>query len=380
MDRRTQWPDPPDLSFSWLTQSERTKHVHGLHPYHGKFIPQLAEFLIKRSRFSGKDIVLDPFTGSGTTNVECMVRGISSIGIEVSEFGCLLARVRTAQYDTEVLKKEIQDFERKAKEVDYSAKIRPGQYLRTWYPERSQKELLHMVRVAEEGSYTYRDLLKIIISRIARSARLVPHYSLDSARHPVRSPYYCHSHKRVCFPTESALKFLHRYCTDSFRRITERPEMGKATQRQRQVSKQGQRIICADAREFRQPHESITGVITSPPYPGLIDYHEEHRYAYELLGLKWKPDLEIGSKQEGQGERARERYKRDMVKVFGNLHSMSKDSAIINIVVSDRFNLYPEILHDTGFKISRVLERIVTNRTALRRGTFTEKVYIASKE
>ena len=26
------------------------------------------------------------------------------------------------------------------------------------------------------------------------------------------------------------------------------------------------------------------GIITSPPYPGLIDYHEQHRYAYELLG------------------------------------------------------------------------------------------------
>ena len=28
------------------------------------------------------------------------------------------------------------------------------------------------------------------------------------------------------------------------------------------------------------------GVVTSPPYPGLIDYHEQHRYAYELLGLE----------------------------------------------------------------------------------------------
>ena len=29
----------------------------------------------------------------------------------------------------------------------------------------------------------------------------------------------------------------------------------------------------------------VDGIITSPPYPGLIDYHEQHRYAYELLGL-----------------------------------------------------------------------------------------------
>ena len=36
------------------------------------------------------------------------------------------------------------------------------------------------------------------------------------------------------------------------------------------------------------------GVITSPPYPGLIDYHEQHRYAYELLGLEEQRDLELG--------------------------------------------------------------------------------------
>ena len=34
-----------DLELSWserdLPEHERTRHVHRLHPYHGKFIPQL---------------------------------------------------------------------------------------------------------------------------------------------------------------------------------------------------------------------------------------------------------------------------------------------------------------------------------------------------
>ena len=37
-----------------------------------------------------------------------------------------------------------------------------------------------------------------------------------------------------------------------------------------------------DARTVRLPARP-DGVFTSPPYPGLIDYHEQHRYAYELL-------------------------------------------------------------------------------------------------
>ena len=38
-----------DLDLSWserdLPERERTKHVHRLHPYLGKFIPQLVEVL-----------------------------------------------------------------------------------------------------------------------------------------------------------------------------------------------------------------------------------------------------------------------------------------------------------------------------------------------
>ena len=34
------------LSFDNLKESERTKHVHRLHPYKGKFIPQLVEYFL----------------------------------------------------------------------------------------------------------------------------------------------------------------------------------------------------------------------------------------------------------------------------------------------------------------------------------------------
>ena len=41
-----------DLELSWseeaLPQVERTKHVHGLHPYLGKFVPQLVEVFLRR--------------------------------------------------------------------------------------------------------------------------------------------------------------------------------------------------------------------------------------------------------------------------------------------------------------------------------------------
>ena len=36
--------------------------------------------------------------------------------------------------------------------------------------------------------------------------------------------------------------------------------------------------------------QRIAGIFCSPPYVGQIDYHEQHAYAYDLLGFKRKDD------------------------------------------------------------------------------------------
>jgi DNA modification methylase len=104
-----------DLAFDLLTEKERTKHVHGIHPYKGKFIPQLVEYFLKRN-FNVGDIVLDPFMGSGTTLVQCMEMGINSIGIDISPFNCLIAEVKLQKYDIQKLKKTLFDMLNKTKE------------------------------------------------------------------------------------------------------------------------------------------------------------------------------------------------------------------------------------------------------------------------
>lgn len=72
-----------ELGFYDLPEYERTKHVHRLHPYLGKFIPQPVEWFLKK-HFDENDIVLDPFMGSGTTLVQGNEMGMHTIGIDVS--------------------------------------------------------------------------------------------------------------------------------------------------------------------------------------------------------------------------------------------------------------------------------------------------------
>lgn len=51
-----------------------------------------------------------------------------------------------------------------------------SEYLRKWYAPQALHELLTYHDIVERGDYEYKDLLRIILSRSARSARLTTHY------------------------------------------------------------------------------------------------------------------------------------------------------------------------------------------------------------
>ena len=95
------------LSFDHLREKDTTKHVHRLHPYKGKFIPQLVEYFIndktdsfkKEIYFKQGDVLLDPFCGSGTTLVQAHEMGMHSIGLDVSRFNCLIGESKLLNYD-----------------------------------------------------------------------------------------------------------------------------------------------------------------------------------------------------------------------------------------------------------------------------------------
>ena len=111
-------------------------------------------------------------------------------------------------------------------------------------------------------------------------------------------------------------------------------------------------VLHGDARELdlRGPFD---GVVTSPPYPGLIDYHEQHRYAYELLGLDDRRELELGAAERGVSAKAIGEYVDGIAAVFANARDALRPRAPVVIVINDRRELYPEILERAGFRSRR---------------------------
>ena len=371
-----------ELNLNWrekdLPERERTKHVHRLHPYLGKFIPQLVEIFL-RKYFRAGETVYDPFCGSGTTLVEANVLNINAIGCDIAAFNCLLCRVKTAEYDVALMKKEVLDILAKVEDrtqatlfahqwADDEFEDTDNEYLLQWFAPRTRRELLTYRSLIP--NYRYQELLKVILSRTARSARLTTHFDLDFPKQPQTEPYYCYKHSKVCSPVQEAFKFLKRYSLDTIRRV----EQYSKLRTNAQVT-----VLCRDARIASLPCK-IDGVITSPPYVGLIDYHRQHCYAYELLDIPINSKKEIGAAFKGNSLKAKEAYRREIASVFAHTAEYMDSGKRMIIVVRDRGKLYDDIAAQCGFEFENRIQRHVNRRTGRRSKEFFEEVLIWRKK
>ena len=217
--------------------------------------------------------VLDPFAGSGTTLVQSLESGYDATGVDIAAFNCLLMRVKTRRYNPFVARARAA--RRRGATRARRATDAPARYMRDWFAPQAATRAARVPRARRR--LRARDVLRVMLARAARSARRTTHFDLDFPRKPQLEQYWCHKHKRECRPVERARA---RFCAAT------RSTRSSGSRRSRACAREAREahVLHGDAREldFGGPFD---GVVTSPPYPGLIDYHEQHRYAYELLGL-----------------------------------------------------------------------------------------------
>lgn len=442
------------LSFEGVKESERTKHVHRLHPYKGKFIPQLVEYFLdnhlddfkQEVYFQPGDVVLDPFCGSGTTLVQANELGMHAIGVDISLYNVMIGNVKVAEHDLGKLNAAIREitekfrrfvlmtkheaFERDLKAAlsefnkkhfpspEFKRRVRKGEVNQYQYGKSKRQEFLDVfyrlaakyeisTKVEEDGSFLekwylpstrddllflrdeilrvpdedIRKVLFIILGRTARSCRATTHSDLATLVKPVTEPYYCRKHGKICAPLFSAAKWWTYYSKDTLKRLWQFKYVRTPTYQQCVVG-DSRSVDLVEAIRENNPtlaalveKQGIKGIFTSPPYVGMINYHEQHEYAYELFNLDRRDELEIGPLYKGQSENARREYVEGVAQVLRNMRNYLVSDFEIFIVANDKFGLYPEIAKMAGLKIVQEFKRPVLNRTEKNKSPYAETIF-----
>ena len=446
------------LAFEEYKEAETTKHVHRLHPYKGKFIPQLAEYFLDshtdefktEAVFRPGDIVLDPFCGSGTTLVQANELGLHGIGADVSCFNAMIANLKLCRLSATQISQAAKEVEhaitheslgQQARNFEvallaelrvfnhqhfpsptFRQQLREGAineetygtakaklflptyhrlleryglpfgmtggdgFLDKWYLPSARKEInVASACIDRLADPLLRDMMRLILSRTIRSSRATTHSDLATLRETVTTTYYCGKHGKICKPVFSILGWWQRYSQDTARRLKTFEQLRTNTQ---------QFCVDGDSRhlDFFQElaradknlaalaqQQKIRGIFSSPPYVGLINYHEQHAYAYELFGYPRNEQSEIGILQKGKSRAAQTAYIDGVADVLINCRRFMVEDFDVLLVANDKMGLYPQIAARAGMMIIKEYKRPVLNRAEGNKGAYSESIFHIKK-
>lgn len=288
----TALPGVSTLETVRCNKREHSYLSHSFHAYKGKYYPQLVGALLNACGVQPGEWVLEPFAGSGTTLVECAMRGIPAVGIDMNPLARLIADVKAS-----AVKEPYSLIEANCRHIlatlRNSVTTCRGQdagldqflpenraYLREWFPAESLAEINACLRAIRKYRYApSQGICLLTLSDNLREISLQDPESLRILRRKTPPP---------------APNLLERMTRGVEKRLNALEVQRHLTPYHRPASA-CTHVLKGDARHIGQALQEsaldnirFKAAITSPPYATALPYIDTDRLSLFALGLLQK--------------------------------------------------------------------------------------------
>lgn len=258
----------------YLFVSKRQRDLtHAIHKYPAKFIPDFPNWFIRRYT-NESDLVLDPFMGSGTTNLEAALLNRRSVGVDVDAFSRFIATIKTTPIPTTELADRCEELiatieSKYSAKTEYPAPDFP--YRDNWFKPYVMNELAFIKNSIEKlACYSsIRALFLLSMSAIVKEVSEANHHCLRTC---IRR-----NNRKDVQVGEALQKFVKKltYNVSALQRLNKIKQFGEVSI-----------LEDSDARNLHEiPNTSVDLAVTSPPYLNAIDYPRTHQLEMYWLGF-----------------------------------------------------------------------------------------------
>ncbi|KAA2396108.1 hypothetical protein F2Y18_15805 [Bacillus cereus] len=302
----------------------QTYATHSLFRYFGKLPPTLVRKILDENSIDEKSRVLELMCGSGTTLVECNLRGTNAVGVDVNPLSVLVSKVKNTYIPIEELLQAKLKIEAEINLIGDAQKdyFRPStRNLDYWFTERIQNDLSSLKYIIDntesfinnEFNKDIKDLFLVTFASIIRKM---------SNASPKTGRIFRMAEDNIGDVYENFSKKLQT----NIHAIQDLPERNNI------------KVLQSDARNTSLDSETFDFILNHPPYFALYKYSSDvMRFELEWLNFNRrqiaKNEIEDGFKT--TKEELLDVYIEDMKSVFQEARRLLKEKGKLCVVVSD---------------------------------------------
>ena len=261
-------------SFSDKTRKDTAYVTHGYHRYPAKFIPQIVSRLAEKYTREG-DFIVDPFGGCGTTIVESKVMGRPSIAVDINPVAVLITKAKITPIDPTKIEKEFIAIQKRLDSYSENTKVKSPEHERIdyWFkPTEKRKLAFILAEISKIKDQDVQDFFFCGFSNILKNCSIW----LQKSNKPTRDFEKIPSDPIKMFLRQT--KMMLRGNAQLFELLSEKGYL-----------KVPSKVFCTDARKIPAKDNSVSLIVTSPPYVTSYEYADLHQLT--ALWLEYTKDL-----------------------------------------------------------------------------------------